>query len=641
VTAAYDALIASATPDPVVLAEVQPMEPLAGWTAAGGGLTNTYYCSFLSQIATTIVPGGLYRRLDSVRQNSAALTSRASAALVDANLGSYFLDTTTNRLYVSTNTGASPNTFALIGAWFTLFFSTTTVSLSGQPLYSPMISGSLPTLSAEMPDTVFGATISSSGALSLLNTDGVFDRLSKQYVWRNKLVTFKLGGQSLAYSDFTTLETLRINSITVSDEVASLQLEDIGNILNQSLPTRTWGDGTYSGGRAPTDPETGINGLSQPIILGTVYGCPCTFAGGVVGDEFWFAVDANAGTYGSYQYITVYAISRATKVGTQLAPGDWAASGAQIEILSAIFTHDTYDIVADLRNIATVASETFGTMARAILELCGESTANIDTAAFTAADAAAPQVLARYIGAPTSGADLMRELEQSVLGQVYRGADGRWTCRVLTPDIPSAPVDLTDADCLSWNPESDLRSTLNEVRVRYGHAPFADDWLEVSSSDDAVLYGAETSDSHRLDTWLTDSDDATALAQHLRFFRGTPAMVIAAEQRGLSLISARLGDLVSVTRGRAPNARTGTYDTHLLRIAKIDKVLGGDAPIVTVCLEDLGGQADRIFRLAGSGSTLTWATATPAEKARYGFLGDTNRYIDSTDPLTRDGKALW
>jgi hypothetical protein len=110
VTAAYDALLASVTPDFVVLAEVQPMEPLAGWTAAGGGLTNTYYCSFLSQIATTIAAGGLYRRLDFVRQNAATLTSRASAALVDANLGSYFLDTSTNRLYVSTNTGRAART---------------------------------------------------------------------------------------------------------------------------------------------------------------------------------------------------------------------------------------------------------------------------------------------------------------------------------------------------------------------------------------------------------------------------------------------------------------------------------------------------------------------------------------------------
>jgi hypothetical protein len=270
VTAAYDALLASVTPDFVVLAEVQPMEPLAGWTAAGGGLTNTYYCSFLSQIATTIAAGGLYRRLDFVRQNAATLTSRASAALVDANLGSYFLDTSTSRLYVSTNTGGHPDTFALVGAWFTLFFSSTSVSLSGQPLYAPMIAAALPTLSDELGDILLDATKSASGELALHNTDGLFDRLSKQYVWRNKTVAFKLGGGSLAYSDFTTIETLRINAITVDDERCVLQLEDLGNILNQTLPLRTWGDGTFTGSIPVTTPAAGINGLSQPLVFGYV-----------------------------------------------------------------------------------------------------------------------------------------------------------------------------------------------------------------------------------------------------------------------------------------------------------------------------------------------------------------------------------
>jgi len=142
---AYTALLASPAAAFVVLVEAQPMEPLRVWTAAGG-LANTYYASFSSQIATTITPGGLYRRLDSVKQNATALVSRASAALVDANLGSYFYDTATSRIYVSTTTGVTPETFALVGAWFTLFFSTTSVSFSDQPWYAPIVNGALPTV---------------------------------------------------------------------------------------------------------------------------------------------------------------------------------------------------------------------------------------------------------------------------------------------------------------------------------------------------------------------------------------------------------------------------------------------------------------------------------------------------------------
>jgi hypothetical protein len=471
----------------------------------------------------------------------------------------------------------------------------------------------------------------------------VFDRLAKQYVWRNKLVTFKLGGGSLAYADFTAIETLRINAITVDDDAATLQLEDAGNLLNKSLPLRTWGDGTVTGSPVPTLPELDIFGLPQPLVFGTVQSCPLALGARNAGvSDDWYAYDFNAGLYGSALIQSVYAVNRSTQIATLLTfftdyqlPG-----GAVVRVTNASYFYETHDLVATLVNVGT-ASGTFGAMATAILIICGESSTNIDATAFAAADTAAPQILARYVGESVLAADLMRELERSVNGQVYKGSDGRWTCRILTPDLPSAVVELADMDFVTWSLTEDLRTTLNEVRVRYGQKPLADQWTEVSSSDDAVLYGAETSDSHRLDTWLTASADAAAQVQHLRFWRGTPAMTIQSEQRGLSLMSSRVGDLVSVTRTRAPNGRTGHYDGHLLRIVKLEKSLGGDAPTVTAWLNDLDGQADRIFRLAGSGSTLTWSTATAQEQARYGFLGDTNRYLDSTDPLTRDGKALY
>jgi hypothetical protein len=402
VTAAYDALLASATPDFVVLAEVQPMERLNSWTAAGGGLTNTYYAAFSTQIATTIVAGGIYRRLDSVRQNATALTLRASSALVDANLGSYFHDTATNRLYVSTTSGVSPDALAIVGAWFTLFLTSTSVSLSGQPLYTPIITDGLPTMTDEMPDTLFGAAFSASGPLTVLNGDGLFDRLSKQYVWRNKLVTFKLGGGSLAYSDFATIDTLRINAITADDEHCTLQLEGLGNILNQSLPLKTWGDGTLFNAPNPAQAADGIDGISQPLVFGQVADCPCVLGGrnGIAGADYWYAFDSNGGTYGICIVTGVYAVNRTTQARTLLVGGgiDYAVSGANIQVINATYFYESYDIICTLTQLATIGSPKFGTMARAILEICGESTANIDTAAFTAADTAAPQVLARYIG---------------------------------------------------------------------------------------------------------------------------------------------------------------------------------------------------------------------------------------------------
>ena len=649
------ALIESGVADFVVLAEVQPMEPLATWTdALLGGLAHAYYTTWPTQIATSIVPGGIYRRLDYVRQDTIVLTARASAAIVDANPGSYFLDTATNRLYVSTTTGAHPDTFALIGAWFSMFFSSNSISFSDQPLYAPLVLGDLPTLTSEMPDSLFGATLSDSGNLSLLNADGLFDRLSRLYIWRNKLAFFKLGGQSLLYSQFSLINTLRINSIDVDDAVAVIKLESLGSILNKSLPLRTWGDGTINS-FGPVPIASGVLGTSQPLVFGRVEACPFVLASsdviaaglpgeGTVLSSVWLAYDFNSGPYGFCQITDVIAINRSTKFPTPLQVGlDYVVAGAAVTVLNLSYMDDTHDLIGTLTNISFLAAPQFGAMAKAILELCGESTANIDDAAFAAANAAAPQILARYVASPIIAADLMRELEQSVNGQVYQGPDGRWTCRVLVPDIPASVVELSDVDFVSWEPEDDenLESVLTEMRIRWGHQPLADAWYEASSSSDTTRYGSETNDTHRIDTWLTVADDATALANHLRFLRSVPMMLTRAEQRGLGLMRSNAGDLVSVTRDRAPQARTGRYDTHLLRIVKITKALGPDVPTVSVTLSDLDGQTDRVFRLVGSGSTMAWSTATASEKARYGFLGDTSRYIDPTDPVTRDCKALW
>ncbi len=647
VSAAYTALIASAAPDFVVLAEMQPMEPLQAWTAAGG-LPNTFYTTFRSHVQTSIVAGGIYRRLDVVRQDAMTLAVMGSAAAVDASLGSYYLDTAADRLYVSTTTGVTPDTFALVGAWFTLFFSNTSVSFSDRPLYNPLLIGTLPTITSEMPDTLFGAVISAAGSLSFINDSapsgmaGVFDILSRLWVWRNKLVTFKLGGTSMAYADYQTIDTMRINGLDVDDELVTLQLEDVGNILNQSLPKRTWGDGTVSS-IGPIQAAQDISGQSQPVILGSVEACPLALGSRVVGvSDSWYGFDFNSGPYGSCSFDTVYWVERATKIGGAMTPGvDYVVSGGVVTVINPTYFFETHDIIANITQISTIVSPRFGTMVKAILELCGESVSNIDTAAVATADAAAPQTLARYIGAPIQAADLIRELEQSVNGQVYKGADGRWTCRVLSADVPADPIALSDADCVTWSPQGDLRSVLNEVRVRWGHRPLEDSWREVSASSDFVRYSSETSDSHRVDTWLMTEADATALAHHLLFLRTSPSTTIGVEERSLSLMRSNVGDLVAMTRDRAPNVRTGRYDSHYLRVVKIQKDLGPDVPKVTVWLNDLDGQTDRIFRLAASGSILTWATATNAERAMYGFLSNSDRYINPTDPnRRRDQKVL-
>ena len=635
-SAAFDALLACMNPTFVVLAEIQPAQALGPWTKVGG-LTKTYSTPWSQYAATDVVTGGIYRRLDQVRQDATNLTSQTSSANVDANAGSYFFDSANSVIYVSMTDSASPETWAFVGAWFTIFSASQSVSFSDQPLYEPRLAESLPTLDSEKPDLLFGVTISDNGTLGLVNTDKLFDKLSRQWIWRNKLVTFKLGGTNgdtgvaLAYSDYANIGAMQINTATPNDDLFTLQLDAIGSVLNQSIPPLTIAD-AYG---YIIDVSANPNAASLPWLIGTSKDCKLVYVGTAGGNDT-YAVDDPALVDYDLQN-TFYAVNKTTGAKTVLGFGtDWnVGSPGSITVNSASWTYQTYEIWMD-GDWSTLAS-TFGAIVTKLLTTLGVSSSKISSANFSTLDAVSP-TLGVYLTVATQAAAVMRTLEQSMYAQLYVGLDGLWTCRQFDPSTSTTA--LVDADFATWQVEEDLSTALDEVLVQYDHRNASGAYFQTSQSDSSVQYGAETSDSTSLPTYLRNSADASNLASHMLFLRSVAPARITTELRGLQLMTASAGDMVAITRARGPIARTGTLDGQIFEIVKLTKVLG-PTPTVTAVLEDLGGQTDRIFRLAPSGYGSTWSTASAADKAIYGFLSDDNGYLDATDILTRNGKVLW
>lgn len=625
-TVAFDALVASVTPNFVTLADVQVAEALAVWTATGA---NSYYCSWNQYDATAVVAGGIYRRLDSVRINGTTLTLRADAAAVDANASSYFFDAAASRIYVRPLTAVHPNTYAFVGAFFTLFFANGPVSFSDRPPYWPLITGELPSFAGELADPLFGATTSETGAVTLLNGDRLFDRLAQKYIWRNKRVTFRLGGASLSFSDFTVVGTMQINGIGVSDEAAVIALESIGRVLNRSIPPANLSE--ISG----FDVEVSES-ASMPWLFGHARDCnpPFTNVTGGTQDKY-FALDDYFAIAGLHA-LAYYAIARTDGARTIIDPATLTISTQGFSVPRASFPREDYDIwVEFVRNPGT-----FGNIVEDLLLALGVSPADIDSTAFDAVDANAthPHTLGIYLTEPIEAAEVVRRLEQSAMGQVRIDAAGKWSARLFDPS--AADWTLTDEDFVSWEPETELTATLNEVRVQYDNRHANKSSVEASASNDAVLYASETSDSHIVLTYLREREAAEAVANHLLFLKSHPGTKIAFEERGLKLMGAQVGDMVAVTRSRAPVARTGAYEGQLLKLVKLEKTLG-PVPIVRGLLWDMGGNADRIARCLDSAVDLNWSAATAAQKAFYGFCCDDDGYIDSADPATRHLKVVW
>lgn len=646
-SAAYDAFIAAQNKAAIVLAEIQPAQQLGPWTKEGG-FTNVYSCAFSQYAATDVVAGGLYRRLDQVRQNATALTSRASAALVDANLGSYFYDVTNSKIYVSMSDGTSPEVWAFVGAWFTIFFASSSVSFSDQPLYEPRIAKTLPTIESEKPDLLFGATVSDAGSIALSNADKLYDKLAKLWIWRNKLVTFKLGGTNLdnavvlAYSDYATIGAMTINTAIPDDELFTLQLDAIGSILNQSIPPNTVTKQNF------VDPSQTGGNVSLPWLIGTAKDCKLAITAELTStDVIATVVDITFANFQdpSFQPATIfYAVNRTSGAKTTLREGTDYTTGVDGTVQFVGYDVNTYDfwmdgVWATAGFGGSARASTFGVIVTAILEALGVPASKIDATAFAALDAVSP-TLGRYLTAPTQAVDEIRRLEQSINAQVYQRVDGVWTCRLFDPSAAVA-FTLSDYDFATWSPEEDLSAALDQVRVQYDERQASGIYYEGSASDDAVKYGRETSDSTSLPTYLRNAADAQDRAAHDQFLKGSPPCRITAQMRGLTLMTAAVGDMVAITRARGPIARTGVLDGQVFEIVKLTKQLAGQngIPVVTAVFEDLGGQTDRIARYTDGVSVPDWSSATATQRALYGWYCDGNGYIDSTDVTTKHAKV--
>lgn len=617
--------------------------------AAMNGSAIIYSVAWSNYAQTSVVKGGIYRRLDAVRENGTAYSLVASTTLIASTASSYYFDSSASLLYVHTSTGSSPNTFDFIGAWFTIFLATADPEfvLDTTPLYEPRLTGQLPQLRTTKPDELFGASVWAEGTIEMANADALFDALARSWIWENKVLTVKVGGTGLALTDYLTLRTMRVASINVDDQLATLSVQAMADILTRSLPPNTVaGLGIYIAGLGfLIDDDSPVWALTAPWIYGSIEDVPmkelyddgAAFATYLVRDA---SLDPFLG-YPIYLLTALYAINTTTGVRLTLSTAgdvnDVLADGIYELVANYAYRESQgYELRADITYI-TGAGTGIGTMAKSVLLMCGESSANIDSTAFTNLDTAVPYTVAFCLSELTPASEVMRNIEQSGLVQVYVGTDGRWTCRALDP-AATVVASLTDEDFATWKATVEDQSVLSEARVQYELNPSSSAVREVSTSDTATAAGRETSDSHRVLTYLRLEADAQELCDRYAFIKQRAHALIESQQRTLGLINAMPGDLVSVTRTRAA-ARTGAYSAVPVLLRETQVTLGPTIKVETV-LDDLG----EVLTLVGVYSDDTgadWSTATAAQKQSLAFYADDNGFIDSSDAATRHRKVYW
>lgn len=634
-SAAYTTWLSQFATSRVVLAEVQPAERLTAWTAAGGGHTDVYYKAWAVQAESDVVQGGVYRRLDSVKQNATALTSRADLAALDLASEGYFHDTTAGRIYVKTTTGAAPDSFAAILAVFTVFFATKAVDFVGGNLYEPRLTGPLPSVELATEDPLFGVKVNSQGDLVLSNADRLFDKLSRKWIWKNKFCTLKFGGGDLAYSDYETVAKMRIDDVTPNDDVFTLTLLQMGTILERVLPLNTITLADYP------NAGDGVAGTYKPLLYGAKTDIPGVLVDDTSGAQVYLVADP------AVQVLTAVSAVRARKkdtgVLTTLALTTHytvSLAGCTVTVTSVTYNAGEYDILIDATGETDGAGSylsTGGEIAKDMLLALGEVAANIDSTAFADADLDNDAPLGLWLREPKSAKDYIRVVEQSTFGTVYVGRDGLWRMDIWDPTFDSATIPtLADEDIASWAVDDKLDLVLYGATVKYDQNPESGAWQETSSTDETIRYAYETTEVQPVETCLLNSSDAVTLAQRYRLLAGSPRMHVAVTERGLSQMTAQQFDKIAVTRERAPN-EDGTYSGYVMEVLKVLKVLS--PPTVELLLGNTRGFGARVGRWADT-TAPDYSAATSSERDRDGYWSDSDGYIVTGDAATFE-QSIW
>jgi hypothetical protein len=576
VTAFTDWLADIAT-DRVVLAELQPAEHLTAWTAVGGATPLVYSTPWPAFIQEAVVPGGVYRRLDAVRQNDVPLIARASVALVNANPGSFFFDQAVGLLYVSTSTGSSPLAFDAMMALFSLFVATQAKDFVGGLLYEPYLTGSLPVVDTKAEDPFTPVKTMVTGTLELVNAHSYLDGPFSAYIWRNRAVTLHLGGGALARADYEPIASMRIDALTVSDERAVIQVRSLTYLLERNLPLNLLTANEY-----PYLAE-GVEGTYKPLLYGLKRDmpAPCVDAyhrrtANFEGQPWDYAdvyLVADPAATPLTSVLEVYAVSRsdggirgvpASAYGVNLA-------ACTVTITDAAWRADQWEIRVTATGKSDGGSgylQTFGAIARDVLLLLGELPENIDDSTFAAADALAPFALGLWVREYQQATAIIKLLQQSVIGSVHTGSDGRWRARVLDLSLTSTTAVLQDEDFAAWHPVDRIDPLYPVVRVFFDRSPSSGEALLTTAEDAATRYLYETSDGLSVETALVDRSDSVLMAQRYRLLSTRPDLQVDVELRGLELMTAELYDQVVLSRRRAPGGPITGERWEILALTK-------------------------------------------------------------------------
>lgn len=633
----------------IILAEICPKQALSNWIS--GSPSTTYSVAFDNFVATDV--DSMYRTILSVRVDADALTSVANQAAVDANAGTYFYDEPNKLLYVQLSDSSAPDDATIVYAEFCLYFATRGVVFNNI-YYNPRLTEEgLPTIVEGLEDLLFGIVKQvGSGTLNLTNADGVFDKISVEFSWKNSRINLLYGGDDMDLADYASIGKYTIEDFTPDFDKVAIFIRDIQKKTLKLVPstplikTHTADDGTPEADDFPNMDES-KDGAFMPMLCGDVSGL-----GPIRIDGAGVAGTTNTYLIADFNIQTLYSIDNVYNDGIQINNSFIQASltGCTFSI-TAGYSGVTYGVITCDAKGPPVTGAAWETstdylkfsgeiIADMYTRYAGLAATDLDAASYVLSDIENDAQQALYVETQQTLRHHIKKIERGVLGRVVRNAEGLLSMNVWTPSTAQVEVPhLINPDVSSLDIDLRIESIFSKIIIRYGQAPASGAWKSTIRLDDRTRH-LHLNGSHVervVETALINADDAAALSSRIMFLTKNTQKFVRIKETGTNLWTVSPGDRIIVSLDRAPS-ESGVWDQKIMEIVSVTRSFG--PPSIELVLNDLWGSGDQSGIWVGPG-VLDWATATTDEKERSGFWTTNTGFADASDATSSDVSIWW
>ncbi len=489
-----------------------------------------------------------------IEGNGTIFTQKNSKEEVETNAGSWYFDRFSRILYVrNTATNQITNNDTIIAYFFvylTNFLNEKDSIIYNQHIYRPLLlADSIPDLTYEIKNLFEGNIVPAVGSLSIIPDEAI---KFGSTIWNltNHKLQVKLGGEEFQYSDFANVFLGKIQDIElIPGERMNFQLQDIRTSMVRDLPINKYWKSNYP------NLESGAEGLPVPILYGEKKNIKPV------------CIDTTNHRYKISDH-ALYSIDKIYKDGEQLTSGytlypDQGEFTLSFDPAQAIITCDAKGKKDGSGTLITNASDIILDIFKTYL---GFTEDDLDLASFSESKNLRTYEMSLYLSEPISAFEVIRTIEQSVIGYTMINADGKIGFYVYKAEIPHDALQLYDVDFFDFQIFTDANSIYKEVNVHYNQDPITKDYEKVSKENTISKYKYKIEKSLNIYTYIKNQTEAQNLCDAIANLFQEPQRYL--KFKTWSKIFRKFpSEKIIITYKKAP-AKSGHLEAEVYRILK-------------------------------------------------------------------------